>query len=226
MQILFETGCFADFTLPSAPLETQTPLINKIYECSLPLAQNAPHRKGENVCVYGNEPQLPLIFTGPLMFNWSRRIKGIPIPRLDDGALTASQPLDAARFKRWTDANITVTNRPEWIFVKLYCHGFFSHDQSACIGEDARRFFGEMVERGEKTGEYTIHFASAREAVNMVFAAIDGKSGNPNEYRDYRLKAIMKESQAKKNTKAEQYAGHGNVEIFGQIQETKGTKLG
>ena len=191
MQILADTGCYADMTLPSAPLETQVPVLNKIYECGLPLTEKSPHRKGENVRVYGNEPQLPLIFTGPLIFNWTRRIKGIPIPRLDDGGLAANQPLDMARFRRWVNADVTVINRPEWVFVKLYCHGFFDHDQSVCIGEDARRFFSEAVEQGEKTNKYSVHFASAREAVNMVYAAIDGKQGNPNEFRDYRLQTIM-----------------------------------
>ena len=152
MQIFADTGCYADLTLPSAPLETQVPVLNKIYECGLPLTEKSPHRKGENVSVYGNEPQLPLIFTGPLIFNWTRRIKGVPVPRLDDGGLAANQPLDMARFRRWVNADVTVTNRPEWIFVKLYCHGFFDHDQSVCIGEDALRFFSEVVEQGEKTG--------------------------------------------------------------------------
>lgn len=194
MLILRETGCYADFTLPSAPDETQTPVINQIYECGLPLTEKTPHRTGIPVAVFGNKPQLPLIFTGPLIFNWTRRVKGIPIPRIDDGVLAANQPLDSARFKRWTGANITVKGRTDWIFVKLYCHGFFDYDQSACIGEDAKRFFGDLTETGEKTGKYRIHFASAREAVNMVFAAIDGKTGSPNDYRDYRLKAIMNET--------------------------------
>lgn len=191
MRILRETGCYVDMTLPSAPTEAQVPMLNKIYECGLPLAEKAPHRKGRQVRAFGNQPQLPLIFTGPLVFNWTRRIKGLPFPRLEDGALAANQPLDLARLKRWQSANITVKGRPEWVFVKLYCHGFFDHDQAACIGEDARRFFSEIIENGEKTGEYKIHFASAREAFNMVAAAIDGREGTPNDFRDYRLKAIM-----------------------------------
>lgn len=191
MQILRETGCYADMTLPSAPEETQTPVINQIYECGLPLTEKIPHQTGESVRVYGKEPQLPLIFTGPLVFNWTRRIKGLPVPRIDDGALTASQPTDLARVNRWSSANITVKGRTDWIFVKLYCHGFFDYDQRACIGEDARRFFGEIVENGERKNKYKVHFASAREAVNMVFAAIDGREGNPNDYRNYRLRAIM-----------------------------------
>jgi hypothetical protein len=191
MQILQETGCYADMTLPNAPHPTQVPVINKIYECGLPLTEKIPHRKGKSVAVNGNHPQLPLIFTGPLVFNWTRRFKGIPVPRIDDGALSRNQPMSLARLRRWQNANITVEGHPEWVFIKLYCHGFFDYDQSACIGENARRFFSEVIENGERTNEYDVHFASAREAFNLVAAAIDGKTGDPNEFRDYRLRAIM-----------------------------------
>jgi hypothetical protein len=197
MQILAETGCYADMTLPSAPDESQVPVINKIYECGLPIDRPIPHKKGKSVKINGNFPKLPLIFTGPLIFNWTRRIKGFPVPRLEDGALVHNQPMDLARFRRWQKANITVKGNSEWIFVKLYCHGFFAHDQSASIGEDAIRFFSEIIENGENTGNYKVHFASAREAVNMVFAAIDGKKGNPGSFRDYRLRSIMSEKDSK-----------------------------
>ena len=192
MQILAETGCYADMTLPSAPDQSQVPIINKIYKPELPLGEAVPHRRGSSMRVNGILPELPLIFTGPLVFNWTRKIKGLPVPRIDDGALVSSQSMDSARFRRWRSANITVKGQPEWVFIKLYCHGFFTHDQSASIGEGAQRFFGDLVEEGEKTGDYAVHFASAREAANMVFAAIDGKTGNPNAYRDYRLEPIMK----------------------------------
>ncbi len=191
MQILADTGCYVDMTLPSAPDQSQVPMLNSIYECAYPLDQAVPHRSGNSVEVNGIFPQLPLIFTGPLILNWTRKLKGIPIPRIDDGALVSNQEMTEARFRRWRNANITVNGRSEWVFIKLYCHGFFTHDQSACIGEDAQRFFGDIVEKGEKTGEYKVHFASAREVANMVFAAIDGKTGNPHQYRDDYLKSIM-----------------------------------
>lgn len=193
MQILHDTGCYADMTLPSAPEQSQVAMINRIYECGLPLDQAVPHARGKNVEVNGKHPLLPLIFTGPLVFNWTRRIKGLPVPRIEDGALVHNQPMDIARFNRWKSANVRVKGRPDWIFIKLYCHGFFDHDQSASIGEDARRFFSEIIEHGEKSGKYSVHFATAREAFNMVLAAIDGKHGDPNQYRDYRLKAVMGE---------------------------------
>jgi hypothetical protein len=192
MQILKDTGCYADMTLPSAPDRSQVPVINQIYECGNPLDEAVPHRSGTRVATNGNPPQLPLIFTGPLALNWTRRKFGFPVPRIDDSALSANQPMNAARFRRWRSANITVDGRPEWVFIKLYCHGFFDYDQSATIGEDARRFFSDLVEASERSLYHKIHFASAREAFNMVLAAIDGKSGNPADYRDYRLQSIMK----------------------------------
>ena len=66
-----------------------------------------PHRSGKSVEVNGNSPQLPLIFTGPLVFNWKRRIKGIPVSSLDVGVLMYNQPRDSQRFNRWRSPNMT-----------------------------------------------------------------------------------------------------------------------
>jgi len=50
-----------------------------------------------------------------------------------------------------------------------------------------RDFLRELVEGAERRGEI-LHFVSAREMVNIILAACDGREGNPAEYRDYRLK--------------------------------------
>jgi len=191
MEILRDTGCYADMTLPSAPDQSQVAVINQIYECKFPMNEPVPHRQGERSAANGKSPSLPLIMTGPLVFNWTRRLSGLPVPRIDDGALTANQTLDLDRFNRWVSANVTVDGRSDWIFVKLYCHGFFGDDQSKCIGEEAKRFFGTLLEESAKRGTYQIHFATAREAFNIAAAAIDRQSGNPSNYRDFRLKTIM-----------------------------------
>jgi hypothetical protein len=202
MEILRETGCYADMTLPSAPDQSQVAIINQIYECGLPMSEPVPHRRGHSVEANGIAPKLPLIFTGPLAFNWTRRINGFPVPRIDDGALAANQSLDSARFQRWRSANVTVKGKPDWIFIKLYCHGFFDRDQSACIGEDAKRFFGRMVEESEKASAFKVHFATAREAFNIALAAIDGKGGDPHKYRNYRLRSFMQTSRSKQSEAA------------------------
>jgi len=197
MQILADTGCYADFTLPSAPDESQVPRINSIYVCGNPLNEARPHRSGADLKVGDQHPESPIIFTGPLVFDWTRRVRGLPIPRMDDGALAQNYPLSRARFNRWRGANITVKGRPEWQFIKLYSHGFFEEDQDAMIGEQMKRFLSDLIEVGERTGDFKIHFASAREAYNIVLAALDGHSGEPGDFRDYHLRQIMSESVSK-----------------------------
>lgn len=192
MQILAETGCYADFTLPSAPDQSQVARINAVYQPGHPLHQPKPHRSGPGLRV-GDTPTLPLIFTGPLVFDWRRRVRGLPVPRLDSGALIANYPTDLGRLNNWTGAHISVNGRPDWVFIKLFCHGFFDFDQDAMIGDSMRRFWTEALELGERTGRFQIHFASAREAFNMAMAAIEGRNGNPGAYRDYRLRQIMQE---------------------------------
>jgi len=61
------------------------------------------------------------------------------------------------------------------------------------IGEQMKKFMSEVLETAERTGEFKVHFASAREAFNMVAAAVDGKEGSPGTYRDYKLRQIMHE---------------------------------
>src|SRR5436189_4739816 len=64
MQILADTGCYADMTLPSAPDRSQVPRINALYQCGLPLNERVPHRRGPDLKV-GDQPRLPVIFPGP-----------------------------------------------------------------------------------------------------------------------------------------------------------------
>jgi hypothetical protein len=192
MQILADTGCYADFTLPSVPFQSQVPRINAIYQCGNSFAEARPHRSGPALKV-GERLKLPFIFTGPLVFDWTRRVRGLPIPRLEDGALAQNYPLNMNRFDRWRSAGIGVEGRHDWTFIKLYSHGFFDADQDAMIGEQMKRFMGEVLQTAERTGEFKIHFASAREAFNMVVAAVEGRQGEPGAYRDYKLRQIMEE---------------------------------
>lgn len=197
MKILADTGCYADFTLPSVPFQSQVPRINAIYQCGHPLSEARPHRSGPNLKV-GDKLQLPIIFTGPLVFDWTRRLRGLPVPRVEDGALAQNYPLTIDRFNRWRSAGIGVKGRPDWTFIKLYSHGFFDWDQDIMIGEQMKRFMNEAMEYGEQTAEFKIHFASAREAFNMVSAAVEGQKGQPGDYRNYKLRQIMHEHQRSK----------------------------
>ena len=190
IKILSETGCFADFTLPSAPHPTQVSKINALYECGLPLGERAPHRRGKDLRV-GQRPKIfPLIVQGPLMwdFSWGRR--GLLHPVIENSELTTLHPPSLGRLELWRQAAISVLGRPDWVFVKLHCHGMDPRDEDAMFGERMKNFLSVLVEGAKTSGNYQIHFTTAREMVNIILAACDGKSGNPGDYRDYRYLPI------------------------------------
>jgi hypothetical protein len=191
MQILAETGCYADMTLPSAPDISQVARINAIYECGHPLNERKPHRSGPSLRV-NKDPNLPIIFSGPLVLDWQRRKFGI-LPRLDNSALTCKYPLTLDRLNHWRRANISVLGKPNWVFIKLYCHGFFDYDQPVTIGEKMQSFLENVLELAERSRRFKLHFATAREAFNMVFSAVEGREGNPGDYRNYKLRQIMQQ---------------------------------
>jgi hypothetical protein len=193
MQILADTGCYADMTLPAIHYRSQPPKVNSIYQCGKPLYERAPHWSGPDVAV-GDSLTLPLMVMGPQICDWRRRRFGLPFPRIDFGALTDRYPLDLGRIRNWRRAGISVRGRENWVFLKVFCHGFFDYDQDAVIGETMRRLLSEVMEHSERTGEFKMHFASAREAFNMILAAVDGKDGNPHLFRDYKLRTIMHNS--------------------------------
>ena len=190
MRILAETGCYADMTLPSSPSPAQVSKINSLYECGLPLDERAPHRRGRNLRV-GRAPELfPLMVQGPLGLNFSQRAAGLPFPKIESGALTTRYPPTLERLRLWRRAAVTVEGRPEWVFVKLHCHGMNPLDREAMLGGLIQKFLGELVESARDGGGYRLHFVTAREMVNIILAACDGREGSPGEFRDYRFRLI------------------------------------
>jgi hypothetical protein len=71
-----------------------------------------------------------------------------------------------------------------------------------------RQFLGDLVTGAQARGE-TLHFVSAREMVNMVLAACDGREGNPGQYRDYRLKPATAVSPESRRRSASQLVAKG-----------------
>jgi len=187
MAILARTGCYVDCTLPSAPDRSQVPAINAIYQCGHPLHTRAPHRSGPRLRLGQRDVVLPILLQGPLVVDWTRRLWGLPVPRLDIGDLSAEFAPDLERFRRWTTANIHVADAPSWVFVKLHTHGLIERHRETLLGAPMRRFLRALVDAYGEDAGYRIHFVTAREAANLVFAALDGQMGNPNDFRDYRF---------------------------------------
>ena len=186
MQILADTGCYADLTLPTGVFyRAQTAKINSLYECRLPLDQRAPHREGHDLTV-GIEPRVfPLILQGPLLITAGKKRRcGI-----ENGALVGSNPPTLRRLQLWKQAAISVKGRPDWLFIKLHCHSMDPTHERAVLGQGMKSFLQELV-LDAKDRQETLHFVSAREMANIALAACAGREGNPGEYRDYRLKRV------------------------------------
>ena len=189
MQILADTGCYADFTMPSAVLHpAQIAKINSVYECALPLDQPAPHRKGHDLAASRRPRKFPLIVQGPLVTDLRRTVRsGHPI--LENGSFTGPNPPTLHRLSLWKQAQVRVLGRPDWLFIKLFCHGMDPTQQDAVIGDSFRAFLAELV-GGAAARNETLHFVAAREMTNILLAACDGREGDPGDYRDYRFKRL------------------------------------
>lgn len=187
MQILADTGCYADFTLP-APSSAQIRKINALYECALPLDQRAPHRRGSDLQSGHAPTTFPLIIQGPLMINFGRRKQGWPYPAIENGELSQVNLPSMRRLQLWRQAAIQVQGRPDWFFIKLYCHGLVSRDEPAMFGASIQNFLRELIEGAGNRTEYRVHFVTMRQMANIILAACDGCEGNPGEYRDHRFR--------------------------------------
>ncbi len=100
LEVLRSTGCFADYTFPSAPHATQTPTINSIY-----YAWDRPGRprSADRGVVAGHGPMPEkslLLIQGPLLLDWNSRKWGL-FPRVENGCLQASQPPSMGRLAAW-----------------------------------------------------------------------------------------------------------------------------
>lgn len=190
MQVLADTGCYADFTLPSAPDGPQISKINALYECALPLNHQAPHRRGRDLRLGVDPKRLPLIVQGPLGVRFASRNGGWQFPRIENGEISRANPPTLQRFRFWSDASITVRGRPEWVFIKLHCHGLDPGEETVMFGAELARFLGELSRWASQGDNCGVHYVTAREMVNIILAGCAGEDGNPGDYRDYQFKLL------------------------------------
>ncbi|HET7207525.1 MAG TPA: hypothetical protein VFI95_13185 [Terriglobales bacterium] len=184
LQILADTGCYADLTLPPGIFHpTLISKINSLYECRSPLSRPAAHASGRDLVAGLTPSNFPLIVQGPLVIGSTRGLR----PRIENGDLTAANPPTIRRLRLWKKAGISVRGCPNWIFIKLQCHGMDPRDKEAMLGAPMRQFLQELVEGAVERRE-VLHFVTAREMFNIIMAACDGREGDPGDYRDYYLK--------------------------------------
>jgi hypothetical protein len=183
--LLFETGCYADYTFPAAPDESQHGIVNQIYWPTGDLARRRAYDAGVRARVGQVMDDRILMIEGPLAL--ARRAGRLSL-RLEYGALQAIDPPSPSRIRTWVDQNIHIEGRPEWVFVKVYTHGAPEEQAASLLGQGGHALHRELTTRYNDGRSWILHYVTAREMYNVAIAALEGKSGDPGEYRDYRLK--------------------------------------
>jgi hypothetical protein len=184
LDILRETGCYADFTLPSAPSETQTRKINSIYWAVDDPARPKSHDTGIDLGTQTRPDNGLLMIQGPLALDWSRRKWGV-FPGVENGCLQKNQPPSQERLDLWMRTDVCVVSRPNWCFIKLHTHGINEPNQDVLIGEPMVRFHELLRDRAERDSLFRFHYVTAREMANIALAAEQGLEVSINEARSF-----------------------------------------
>ncbi|MFO0904078.1 MAG: hypothetical protein U0939_13825 [Pirellulales bacterium] len=171
LTILRETGCYADFTMPSAPAGCQTSTINSIYYATDDPARPKSHDRGI-VARCGRTPRADqlLLVQGPLALDWSDRKFGC-LPRLENGDLHADRPPSPRRIDLWLRAGVQVAERPDWTFVKLHTHGAKEANASVLLGEPMKRLHQALAQRAADDADFRFYYVTARQMADLVHAA-------------------------------------------------------
>ena len=186
LDVLRETGCYADFTLPSSPSPAQTRTINRIY-----YAVDDPHRPkshdtGTEVGAHPPPERALMLIQGPLLLDWRRRKLGL-LPRLENACIQGGQPPSIERLENWLRARVRVPSRPDWFFVKLHTHGANEANHEVLLGEPMVRFHEELARRAHDNPRFHFHYVTAREMYNLAKAAEAGWRGSVADALNFEL---------------------------------------
>lgn len=184
--LLRELGCYADFTLPSAPSETQTSTVNSIYYATDDPSKPKSHDRGVAVRSGGQTSGDLMIVQGPLGLNWRERRFGI-LPRIENADVRRGCPPTPSRVDAWVRTGVHVQGRPDWVFVKVHTHGTQEADMDTLLGPAVDAMHTHLESAYNDGQRHVLHYVTAREVYNIIKAAEAGCSGDPNQYRDYEL---------------------------------------
>jgi hypothetical protein len=172
--ILRETGCYADFTMPSAPDVCQTTTVNRIYYAIDDPLRPKSHDQGIAARVGKTPPSEGLLMIqGPLVPDWNSRKWGL-LPRLENGDLIGGRPPTLGRFRLWCSAGVSVAGRSDWLFVKLHTHGAQEKNAEMLLGEPMRRFHNDLRQFAATHPELKYYYVTAREMAGLVHQAENG----------------------------------------------------
>jgi hypothetical protein len=170
LSILLETGCYADFTMPSAPAACQTRTINSIYYATDDPGRPKSHDFGTPSRVGTFSPDNALLMIqGPLALDWRRRKWGL-LPRIENGDLTRLRPPTLDRLWNWLAASVHVAGKEDWRFVKLHTHGALEANAEMLLGKPMWRFHSALQAFAAANEWFHYYYVTAREMARVVKA--------------------------------------------------------
>lgn len=204
LDVLRRTGCYADFTLPSAPDITQTRKINSIYYAVGDDCRCRSHDRGIDVGK-GPAPQNGLmLIQGPLRL-WFP--KGRWMPRIENGCIQRGQSPTMERLEQWMRADVRVPTRPGWLFIKLHTHGAKESNRRVLLGEPMIEFHRSLARRAEQDPGFRYHYVTAREMYGLAKAAESGFSGPIRAAMDF-IAGPSQEKDANLQILGTEYSSH------------------
>lgn len=164
IEVLLKTGCVFDMTMPSAPSDTQTSIINSLY-----FAKETGFCKSHNTGTlleggyWGEEGKELLMIQGPLTLNWSSRKLGI-LPRIESGELSNDSPPNVSRVDLWEKYSPRITCEDDHIFIKLHTHGVNDSNTDMFFNQNGFDDLWSMLEAKYKNNsKYKLHYVTAWE---------------------------------------------------------------
>jgi hypothetical protein len=175
LSVLIDTGCKVDFTMPSAPSDTQTRVINSIYFAKGRPGCRKSHDSGREVAVgrWGTPDEL-LLVQGPLGLNWKSRKLGV-IPRIENGEISADARPTLDRVRLWATLAPRVEGAPEHIFLKLHTHGAPEPTMDALLGGDLHRMWSWLEAEFRDQPRRKLKYVTAWEMYATIRAIASGQ---------------------------------------------------
>ncbi len=190
ISIMQNQGCYADFTFPAIEATGQPEIINSIY-----YTHDTPEPKSYNTghLAQAGKPQDGfMIFQGPLGMDFRNPLLLIESAAIDNaegtGLVGKLRPpknyadyFKTSRIALWDNIHVSVQGKPEWCFVKVHAHG---HQDMDILLDGQLEAMLDGVEGYCEDRNIRLHYVTAREACNLVWAVEKGLTGTPSQYYD------------------------------------------
>jgi hypothetical protein len=172
LSVLVRTGCKVDYSMPSAPDNTQTRKINSIYFAKGSPGQCKSHDSGRDADREGwARPGELLLVQGPLGLNWRSRKLGL-FPRIENGEVSADAPPTLERLKLWLQLAPRIRREEGHIFIKLHTHGATDSATKSLLGGDLEKMWSLFaVEVRDRPG-FRLMYVSAWEMYEKIHSLV------------------------------------------------------